>query len=496
MQSSNNITPDERKVLHALSGSGGMLNSDLAKYRRWTLAKTARITRRMADQGKIIWGDKGWERAEQNGTQGREPAKKTDSIASPQELAKMPALRDDEAAVCAAADIADGIADDTAGSDEEGNGVTASGRVTLLQEAETFLSDRVHFQEDVSYPLVLTLYAAMTHCHQPCGFVLPYIGVRANTDSAGKSRLMELIGSLCLRPSPLLTNPSGASLLRRITRDHPTLLVDESEELQKPNSNTREIFNSGYKPGGVVTRAQGPGEIVYRVYCPKIYGMIGDPDHPLRARSIMVLLEKGDIRVDDKAQIFAPVGAAIALRLAVMVNQHVHDIESTYLGYANALKAVLPVQRDREIWEALFAICTHLAPERMEELTNAAQAISTLKTRPAKLYVELKQAMADSVTYQYAEQLARDSFSITKASGERNIHTHTLITELVKSPMWKFFENHNAVKIGDPDGHYVLATMLQMIAGNDACPKPVKVKNHLLRGYTLDWLEQATQRTK
>jgi hypothetical protein len=132
----------------------------------------------------------------------------------------------------------------------------------------------------------------------------------------------------------------------------------------------------------------------------------------------------------------------------------------------------------------------------MEELTNAAQAISTLKTRPAKLYVELKQAMADSVTYQYAEQLARDSFSITKASGERNIHTHTLITELVKSPMWKFFENHNAVKIGDPDGHYVLATMLQMIAGNDACPKPVKVKNHLLRGYTLDWLEQATQRTK
>lgn len=376
-----------------------------------------------------------------------------------------------------------------------GNGVTASGggvkHPNPLQLAERFLSDRAHFAEDVGYPLALSLYAAMTHCYQQCGFVLPYVGVRANTDSAGKTRLMQLVGSMCLRPTMLLTNPSGASLFRLIDRDHPTLLMDESEELQKAHSDTREIFNSGYKPGGIITRAKGEGEVSYSTYCPKIYGMIGDPAQPLRARSIMVLMEKGDIAVDDKPQVFQSLGIDIGNWLSAVVNRNVLRIETTYLTGNNKLKTLLPVQRDREIWESLFAVAEHIAPDRLDELTDAAQRISMLKSRPAKSYSDLKQPMMDSVTYQIAEFLARDSYMIAKARRERNIHTHTLIEELVKLPNWMTFQNHKGVKIGDPDGSLVLATMLQKVAGNDVCPKPVKVKNQLLRGYTLDWLERA-----
>jgi alkylated DNA repair dioxygenase AlkB len=355
----------------------------------------------------------------------------------------------------------------------------------------------------VSYPLVLSLFATMTHCYQQCGFVIPYLGIRANTESAGKTRLMQLVGSLCERPSPLLTNPSGASLLRRLDRDHPTLLVDESEELQKSGTDTREIFDSGYKPGAIVSRALGAGEITYAIYGPKIYGMIGDPDRTIRSRSIMVLMEKGDIAIDDKEQVFTPLGNAIGLRLAALVNQHPKNtgteprrctgmmcsIESTYLGFANELQKILPVQRDREIWECLFAICTHIAPGRLTELTWAAQAISTLKTRPARRYADLAGASADADTYQYAQQLARDSYEIARAAGGTNIHTHTLIAELIKSPMWKYFTNPKGVRIGDSDGHYVLATMLQRALGNHTCPKPVKVQGLLLRGYTLAWLQ-------
>ena len=179
-----------------------------------------------------------------------------------------------------------------------------------------------------------------------------------------------------------------------------------------------------------------------------------------------------------------------------MVNRNMLRIKTTYLTGNNKLKTLLPVQRDREIWESLFAVAEHIAPDRLAELTNSAQGVSTLKTRPARRYSDLKQASADAVTYQYAEQLARDCYQIAKATGERNIHTHALITELVKSPTWNFYQNHKGVKIGDADGHYVLANMLQMIAGNDANPKPVKVKNQLLRGYTLDWLGKAAQRVK
>ena len=475
------------QILAALA-NGPMCNPELATYLGCSYHVVLRATRRMENQRILAFGTRGsvagWVIAD--------PVPVGDLVAAPVSVAPAPAVEVVVAAPVSRTPVAIALV-----TYPDGNGVTTSGGgMTPLQEAERFVSDRAHFAEDVNYPLVLSLYAAMTHCYQQCLFVLPYVGVRANTDSAGKTRLMQLIGCMCLRPTPLLTNPSGASLLRRIDKDRPTLLVDESEELQKPNSATREIFNSGYKPGGIVTRAQGAGERSYGVYCAKIYGMIGDPDHPLRARSIMVLMEKGDIRVDDKQQVFEPLGAAIGLRLSALVNQNVTAIESTYLGFVNELRSVLPVQRDREIWESLFAVCKHIVPDRLDELTAAAQGISTLKTRPAKRYSDLKQAMADAVTYQYAEQLARDSYQIAKATGERNIHTHTLITELVKSPTWKFYQNHKGVKIGDADGHYVLATMLQRIAGDDSNPKPVKVENQLLRGYTLDWLEKAAARAK
>lgn len=357
-----------------------------------------------------------------------------------------------------------------------------------IQAAETFLTARVHFAEAVGYPFVLALYAAMTHCYNDCGFVVPYLGIRANTESAGKTRLMQLVGSLCHNPSPLLTNPSGASLLRRIDRDQPTLLVDESEELQNTKSDTYEIFNSGYKPGGIVPRAQGAGEVEYKIYGPKIFGMIGDPDRTLRSRSIMVYMEKGDIQIDDKEQVFRPIGNRIGVRLATLVAKHVHNIESTYLGGLNVLQAVLPIQREREIWECLFTTCKHITPSRWDELIEAAQAISTLKTRPARRYSDLAEASVESATYQYAMRLLADSYAIAKATGERNIHTLTLVAELVKLPTWKYFSNHKGVKIGDPDGHYVLAAMLQIARGNATCPKPVKVKGQLLRGYTVAWL--------
>jgi hypothetical protein len=283
--------------------------------------------------------------------------------------------------------------------------------------------------------------------------------------------------------------------MRRIDRDQPTLLVDESEELQKAGSDSREVFNSGYKPGGVVPRAQGAGEIVYNTYCPKVYGMIGDPDRPLRARSIMVLMEKGNVAIDDKPQVFQPVGAAIGVRLSSLVTKSVLDIEATYLGDDNTLKAILPVQRDREIWECLFAVCKHIAPNRLEELTAAAQAISTLKTRQAKRYTDLKEASEDATIYQYAGQLARDSHRIAKASGVRLLPTHALIEELVRIPTWKVYQDSKGVKIGDPDNNgHLLASMLQLAAGNDTCPKVLKVRGKSVRGYTLDWLAKAAQR--
>jgi hypothetical protein len=326
---------------------------------------------------------------------------------------------------------------------------------------------------------------------------MPYLGVRADSEGTGKSRLVELEGSMCLNPSDLQTNPTGASLLRLINHKHPTLLVDESEELQSEGTLTHKIFNAGYKPGGVVPRAFGMDVIPYNVYCPKIYGMIGDPDRTLRSRSIMVLMEKGDIVTDDKSPTFTPIGRRIGKRLNALVTPVMNEISSTYLGYKNMLNTVLPIPRDREIWECLFAICAIVAPGRWDELTEAAIAISALKTAPARRYASLEQASAESIAYEYSEYLARDSYAIAKRLGEKNIHTHVLIAELIKMPMWQHYQSPRGVKIGNKDnGHFVLAAMLQRVAGDDSQPKPVKVKGHLLRGYTVGWLEKIVRRAK
>jgi hypothetical protein len=366
-----------------------------------------------------------------------------------------------------------------------------------LQEAENFITDRFHFAEDVNYPFVLALYASMTHCYWECQFAVPYLGVRADAEGEGKTRLVEIVGSMCLNPSPLLTDPTGASLLRRINRDHPTLLLDESEELQDVRSITHRIFNAGYKPGAVVPRADGRAEVTYQVYCPKIFGMIGDPDRTIRSRSIMVKMEKGDIEINDKSPVFNPLAVEIGTHLNAMVTPVMDKISSTYLGYTNMLISVLPIPRDREIWECLFAICEVICPERLDELTTACLAISTLKTAPARRYASLEAASVDSIAYEYSKYLTRDCYEIAKRLGEKNIHTHVLQAELVKMPMWIHYQSPKGVKIGDKsNGHFVLADMLQRVAGDDSEPKTVKVKGKGLKGYTLEWLEKAASRAK
>jgi len=111
----------------------------------------------------------------------------------------------------------------------------------------------------------------------------------------GKSKLLGRIWTLAFNGLSYVS-PTPAILFRLIEPFRPTLCLDEMEELPRP---IEQIFNSGYKVGGSVPRAEergqggGYGVQQYAVYAPMALGSIAELKDTPRDRAIVVRLERG-----------------------------------------------------------------------------------------------------------------------------------------------------------------------------------------------------------
>jgi hypothetical protein len=347
--------------------------------------------------------------------------------------------------------------------------VTKHGK-TALQEAEQFLTDRLVFTEG-HYGLPLALFAALTHCWEECFETVPYLCITSATKGTGKTQAMELVSFLCLRPK-MGTGITPPALFRTVHADHPTLCLDEVEkELSKPNSLFREILNNGYKSGiPVIRAAPGGGTVTYDVYCPKIYTMIGDPYETLRDRSIIVMMTRGVSINNEKRAVAQPVANEIGARLHALVWDRRVEIETTYLNYRDKLNFLINL-RDRELWEPLFAICEVLAPGRIKELKETAVTVSTLKTREARKFTQLRDEEVRAMETQYAERLLDDMAFVM--SNTKHVATSVLIQRLrglTQSP-WRSYRGTGITE--DRRGHNLLATM---VAPFGVFPKTIRVK--------------------
>jgi putative DNA primase/helicase len=99
----------------------------------------------------------------------------------------------------------------------------------------------------------VALYSVYTHAYEVFK-VAPRLGVRAPTRECGKSELMLRIQRFV--PRPLSTeNLTGPVLFRLIEQQHPTLFVDEFDNLLSDNkSELLGLFNSGYHKDGKAYR--------------------------------------------------------------------------------------------------------------------------------------------------------------------------------------------------------------------------------------------------
>lgn len=167
----------------------------------------------------------------------------------------------------------------------------------LLQRIAAIVNTYVELPR-AEYGTLISLWIANTYVYQTfnsCG----YLRLKSATPRCGKSRLLELVGTLVDPPVPIMTMPTAAILFRS---PRPVLILDEVDNLRQKDkeayADVLAILNLAYKKGGVIDRCSGPNHEVktFDVYRPiALAGIEGIAD-TLADRCFMIPMKRATKR--------------------------------------------------------------------------------------------------------------------------------------------------------------------------------------------------------
>ena len=135
--------------------------------------------------------------------------------------------------------------------------------------------------------VAVSLWIAHTFVHQRFT-VTPRLMVTSPVRGCGKTTLLDLLEAMCVRPlkSDSIT---AASIYHAVDREHPTLLIDEADNLGLAfNGPLRAVLNSGHRRGGKVTRYRGGQARSFSTFSPVAMAAIGTLPLPVMHRSIVI----------------------------------------------------------------------------------------------------------------------------------------------------------------------------------------------------------------
>ena len=137
----------------------------------------------------------------------------------------------------------------------------------------------------------MTAWAHEGATHSP---ILAAISVEPDS---GKSTLLGVLRFLV--PKPFVSvEPTGPSVYRTVDREHPTLIIDEADDLFYRKSDLRAIVNAGWSRGTRIPR-QGRW---YDPFCPKILGILGKTKLPRTIASRSIILKMWPKKPDEKTE--------------------------------------------------------------------------------------------------------------------------------------------------------------------------------------------------
>jgi hypothetical protein len=143
--------------------------------------------------------------------------------------------------------------------------------------------------------VAVSLWIAHTFVYQRFT-VTPRLMVTSPVRGCGKTTLLDLLEALCVRPlkSDSIT---AASIYHAVDREHPTLLIDEADNLGLPfNGALRAVLNSEHRRGGKVTRYHGGQARSFSTFAPVAVAAIGTLPLPVMHRSIVIHMARRDGR--------------------------------------------------------------------------------------------------------------------------------------------------------------------------------------------------------
>jgi 5S rRNA maturation endonuclease (ribonuclease M5) len=250
---------------------------------------------------------------------------------------------------------------ETPASDDEVLPAVARGEgAAILEEVERQYRRYVAWASD-HQAVAVTLWTAHTHAAEASD-TTPYLAIESAEPESGKTRTLEVAEHLAAR-AWLLVEPSEAAMFRKIERDRPTILLDESDALWGAKADGREglraLLNAGYRRGATVPRVVGDGAGMtvqdFPVYGPKaLAGLAGRLPRTIASRSIPIRLQrraKGETVERFRARRAAAELAPLRLRLAAWVKLLTPELEGADPEIPEALS-----DRQADCWEPLLAI--------------------------------------------------------------------------------------------------------------------------------------------
>ena len=210
-----------------------------------------------------------------------------------------------------------------------------------------------------------------------------------------------------LVPKPFVSvEPTGPSVYRTVDREHPTLIIDEADDLFYRKSDLRAIINAGWSRGTRIPR-QGRW---YDPFCPKILGILGKTKLPRTIASRSIILRMWPKKPDEKAEDFAytddPEFSTIRRKLARWAADNVPIVKELRPpqppGFNNRLSAN---------WKPLLQIAQHAGGGWPERARRSAIYLSRAPYEPSvrvQLLAALRAMFTKNGTEITSEQVVQE----------------------------------------------------------------------------------------
>jgi hypothetical protein len=324
---------------------------------------------------------------------------------------------------------------------------------------------------------VTALWVAHTHVFSSA-YATPYLAITSAEKQSGKTRLLEVLEIVVAKPW-LTGRVTPAVLTRKIDKEKPTLLLDESDAAfggEKEYAEAlRGVLNTGHRSGGKASCCTGQGQNIsfqdFSTFCPKAIAGIGQLPDTVADRSIPIRLKRaahGETLERFRRRDVEPEAARLREELQLWSKEANSQLREARPELPEKL-----TDRQLDGAEPLLAIADaaggewpHQARSALEEILIGVSDID------------------DSV----GVRLLRDIQIIFQSKDVKKLPSLDLAKELVaiETSQWSEFDRGRPIT---PTG------IARILKRYDIAPRTIKLPDgSSLKGYQSDWFEDSFSR--